>query len=255
MSDISENARKAGEAFAQLVAIVERLRNPGGCPWDADQTHVSLRQYLLEESYELLDAIDSGDSSGIEEEIGDILTQVAFHADIARREGRFDAASACLRVIEKLVQRHPHVFADGERLTNPEDVVERWDQLKRAESGRTSIVASLPPSLPALALAGSVQRRAANAGLPLPSGDQRTALFHPADGETDAQAERKAGTLLMQVAREIRDAGIDPEIALHSAAVELRSRVLRAEKLAGGVPLADLDEATRERVWNESQAY
>jgi XTP/dITP diphosphohydrolase len=254
MSEISENARKAGDAFAQLIAIVETLRDPGGCPWDADQTHVSLRQYLLEESYELLDAIDSEDSDGIEEEIGDILTQVAFQADIAHREGRFDAASACLRVIEKLIQRHPHVFVDGERLENPEDVVERWDQLKRDESGRTSIVASLPPSLPALALAGSVQRRAIKAGLPA-AAQGNLPVFVPKTGETDEKAEDRAGALLMQAAREIGDAGIDPEIALHAAAVDLRSRVLRAEKLAGGIPLADLDEVTRSRLWNESATH
>jgi len=254
MSEISDNASKAGDAFAELIAIVERLRNPGGCPWDADQTHVSLRQYLLEESYELLDAIDSGDSEGIEEEIGDILTQIAFHADIAHREGRFDAASACRRVVEKLIQRHPHVFAGAQQLTNPQDVVERWDQLKRAESGRTSIVASLPSSLPALALSGSVQRRAMKAGLPWPADNDRSPVFTPVQGESSAHTEKRAGKLLMQVAREIRDAGIDPEIALHSAAVELRSRVLRAEELAGDEPLADLDEATRIRVWIESEA-
>lgn len=253
MSEISMSARRAGDAFARLIATVERLRDPGGCPWDADQTHSSLRQYLLEETYELLDALDSGDSEGVEEEIGDILTQVAFHADIARRDGRFDAASAAEKVREKLIQRHPHVFGDGEQLTDPEEVVDRWEQLKRNESGRTSAVASLPSSMPALALAGSVQRRAVKAGLRWPERNSESRLFEPAVDEQKEAAEERAGEMLMQAAREVRQAGIDPEIALHSAAVALRERVLRAEALAGGVPLADLDDAERERVWREAE--
>ncbi len=252
MIEMSDYARESGEAFAELIATVERLRNPGGCPWDADQTHVSLRQHLLEETYELLDAIDSGSSEDVEEEIGDVLTQIVFHADIARRKSRFDAATAARKVNEKLVRRHPHVFADGEQLTDPEEVVDRWESLKRNESGRTSAVASLPASMPALALAGSVQRRTIKAGVQWPEQEPETAVFERGDGEPEEDAERRAAELLMQVAREVRQAGIDPEIALRTSAVALRNRVLRAEKLAGDVPLAELEDAERTRVWNEA---
>ncbi len=251
--EISDYARRAGDAFAELIATVEHLRNPGGCPWDADQTHRSLRQHTLEESYELLDAIDSGDEVGIEEELGDVLTHIGFHTDIARREGRFDAVSAAEKVREKLIRRHPHVFAGAEQITDPEAVVDRWEELKRNESGKTSAVASLPASMPALALAGSVQRRTIKAGLKWPETKPESSVFESREGESEEAAEARAAELLMQVSREIRQAGIDPEIALRTAAVTLRNRVLRAEELAGDAPLAELDDLERERVWVEAE--
>jgi MazG family protein len=254
MPDIekSEYARKAGDAFADLIATVELLRNPGGCPWDAEQTHLSLRQHLLEETYELLDAIDSGNSGDIEEELGDVMTHMAFHSDIARREGNFDAVSIAQKVQQKLVRRHPHVFTDDERLTDSEDVVDRWEKLKREESGRTSAVASLPAAMPALALSGSIQRRTIKAGLPWPPDRTEEPIFERQDNESDEQAEERAAHLLMKIAREVRQAGVDPEIALRTAAVALRDRVLRAEKQANGVPLADLEPATRENLWTQA---
>lgn len=212
MQDIekSDYARKAGDAFAGLVATVELLRNPGGCPWDAEQTHLSLRQHLLEETYELLDAIDSGNSNDIEEELGDVMTHMAFHSDIARREDRFDAVSIAQKVQQKLIRRHPHVFADDEKLTDSEDVVDRWEQLKREESGRTSAVASLPAAMPALALSGSIQRRTIKAGLPWPPDSTEEPIFERQDKETDERAEVRAAQLLMKIAREVRQAGVDP---------------------------------------------
>lgn len=247
--EISDYARRAGDAFAGLIATVEHLRNPGGCPWDADQTHRSLRQHTLEETYELLDAVDSDDFEGIEEEIGDVLTHIGFYTDIARREGRFDAVSATEKVRNKLVRRHPHVFAGAEQITDPDAVVDRWEQLKRNESGKTSAVASLPASMPALALAGSVQRRTIKAGVKWPESEPEKPLFERGEGESDEDAETRAADLLMQIAREVRQAGIDPEIALRTAAVSLRNRVLRAEEVAGDTPLAELSEKERERIW------
>lgn len=253
MSEISEYARGAGDAFADLIATIELLRNPGGCPWDADQTHVSLRQHTLEEVYELIDAIDSGDTEGTEEELGDLMTHIAFYTDIARREDKFDAVAVAQKVREKLVRRHPHVFGDEEQLTDPEEVVDRWERLKRGESGKTSAVGSLPASLPALALAGSVQRRTIKAHLEWPEDPSTTQLFQRDSGESDAEAEKRAADLLMQLAREIRQAGIDPEIALRTAAIDLRNRVLRAESIAGDTPLADLPDDERARAWKASR--
>ncbi len=254
MIEMSDYARQAGEAFAELIATVEHLRNPGGCPWDAEQTHKSLRQHTLEEVYELLDAVDSGDGDGTEEELGDVMTHIAFYTDIARRDGSFDAVTAARKVREKLVRRHPHVFAGAEQLTDPDAVVDRWEELKRGESGRNSAVASLPSSMPALALAGSVQRRTIKADLNWPEAQPTSTVFERKEGESEQGAEVRAADLLMQVAREVRQAGIDPEIALRTAAVALRNRVLRAEELAGDVPLAELKGAERDRVWNESKA-
>ena len=250
MSSHSEQATAAGAAFAELVAIVELLRDPGGCPWDAEQTHTSLRPNMLEETYEALEAIDSGDPRSLEDELGDIVTQIVFHADIARRDDNFDAASICNSVREKLVRRHPHVFGGDEALDNSDEVVDRWEALKRAESGgNRSIVGSLPIAMPALAYASSVQRRVMRAGLPWPEKHAMPLAFGKVDGESQEDGEERAGEYLMGVARQVHAAGIDPETALRKAAINLRDHVLRAEELAKGVPLADMDSRERDRTW------
>ena len=254
MSSQSEQATAAGAAFAELVAIVELLRNPGGCPWDAEQTHTSLRPNMLEETYEALEAIDSGDPRSLEDELGDIVTQIVFHADIARRNDNFDAASICNSVREKLVRRHPHVFGGDEALDNSDEVVDRWEALKRAESGgNRSIVGSLPIAMPALAYASSVQRRVMRAGLPWPEKHAMPLAFGKVDGESQEDGEERAGEYLMGVARQVHAAGIDPETALRKAATNLRDHVLRAEELAKGVPLADMDSRERDRTWDTAE--
>jgi len=251
----SEQARIAGEAFAELVATVERLRNPGGCPWDAEQTHVSLRPNLLEETYETLEAIDAGDPKGLEEELGDILTQIVFHADIARRVDDFDAASVCDAVRAKLINRHPHVFGGEDAVEDSDDVVDRWEALKRAESGgNRSIVASLPAVMPALAYSSSVQKRVMRAGLPWPEKHAMPLAFVSIEGQTTEEGEERAGRYLMAVARQVHAAGIDPETALRKATVKLRDHVLRAEEEAGDEPLAEMDGVKRAKIWDRTEA-
>lgn len=253
-SSQSDQAKAAGEAFAELVATVELLRDPGGCPWDAEQTHVSLRPNLLEETYEALEAIDSGDAANLEEELGDIVTQVVFHADMARRDGGFDAASVSNSVREKLIRRHPHVFGDDQSASSSEDVVDRWERLKREEAGgNRSIVASLPSAMPALAYASSVQRRVMRAGLPWPEKHAMPLAFGKIEGESLEAGEERAGEYLMAVARQVHAAGIDPETALRKAAIGLRDHVMRAEKQAGDTPLAELDDDERTRLWDATE--
>ncbi len=255
LSSQSEQATAAGAAFAELVATVELLRNPGGCPWDAEQTHSSLRPNMLEETYEALEAIDSGDLGSLEDELGDLVTQIIFHADIARRDDNFDAASICSAVRNKLIRRHPHVFGSDEALKDSGDVIDRWEALKRAESGgNRSIVASLPTAMPALAYSSSVQRRVMRAGLPWPEKHAMPLMFGKIDGESASDGEDRAGKYLMAVARQVQAAGIDPETALRKAAISLRNHVLRAEKLSEDVPLAELDDNERERIWDESES-
>lgn len=255
MSSQSDQANKAGTAFAELVAVVELLRNPGGCPWDAEQTHVSLRPNLLEETYETLEAIDSGDPASLEEELGDIITQIVFHADVARQEDNFDAASICDAVREKLIRRHPHVFGDDDAAENAEEVVDRWEALKRAESGgNRSIVASLPSAMPALAYSSSVQRRVMRAGLPWPEQHSMPLAFGSVEGESLEAGEERAGEYLMAVARQVHAAGIDAETALRKATVGLRDHVLRAEEQAGDTPLAEMDDASRRELWDDTEA-
>jgi MazG family protein len=253
-SSRSDQAKAAGEAFAELTATVELLRDPGGCPWDAEQTHVSLRPNLLEETYETLEAIDSGNPKSLEEELGDIITQIIFHADIARKEDNFDAASICDAVREKLISRHPHVFGDEDSVEDSEQVVDRWEALKRAESGgKRSIVASLPSAMPALAYSSSVQRRVMRAGLPWPEQHAMPLAFGSIEGESLEEGEERAGEYLMGVARQVHAAGIDAETALRKATVSLRDHVIRAEEVAGDDALAEMDDAERSKIWDETE--
>ncbi len=255
MSSLSEQAKLAGEAFAELIATVELLRDPGGCPWDAEQTHVSLRPNLLEETYETLEAIDSGDPKSLEEELGDIITQIVFHADMARREDNFDAASICNAVREKLIHRHPHVFGDEKAVDDSEEVVDRWEALKRTEAGGSrSIVASLPVAMPALAYSSSVQRRVMRAGLPWPEKHFMPITFGSIEGDSLEDGEERAGEYLMAVVREVYAAGIDAETVLRKAAVGLRDHVMRAEELAGDEVLAEMDDKDRTRIWDETKS-
>jgi len=254
LSSKSKQALAAGEAFSELVATVELLRDPGGCPWDAEQTHVSLRPNLLEETYETLEAIDSGISTRVEEELGDIVTQIVFHADIASREGLFDAASITRSVREKLVRRHPHVFGDDDDVDGSKDVLHRWETIKRMEAGgKRSIVESLPSTMPALAYSSSIQRRVMRAGLPWPEKHAMPLAFMKIDGESLEDGEERAGEYLMAVARQVDTAGVDPETALRKATLKLRDHVMRAEDLARDIPLPEMDSDDRFRIWDETE--
>ena len=238
-------------AFQFLVDTVSTLRDPSGCPWDAEQTHESLRPNLLEEAYEMVEAIENADPHALEEELGDVMTQIVFHADIARRNGDFDADSVCRKVTEKLIRRHPHVFGDGEKLDSGEDVVDRWERIKRQEAGGIrSIVASVPKALPALAQSAVLQRRAIRAGLPVGNNANKTPIFPERRlDESDNQLELRAGQFLAAAVRAVQDQGVNPETALLKINSKLRDRVLRAEELAEGTALAELEEPERNRIW------
>jgi uncharacterized protein YabN with tetrapyrrole methylase and pyrophosphatase domain len=243
-----EAAEYQGEAtFEELLAVVKRLRDPGGCPWDREQSHASLRQYLLEETYETLEAIESGEAQKLQEELGDLLTHIAFHADIASRAGEFDAARMLGAVIAKLVRRHPHVFGEGARLESAGQVVEQWEKIKRGEGGRESLVDGVPAAMPALALASALQKRAGKAGI----------VWEPADsgslgGDGVMEREARAGAHLWAAVQRVMETGVDPETALRSVALRFRERVRRAEALAGGRHLGDLPVAERQRLWVEA---
>ncbi|ERG64969.1 hypothetical protein L332_11010 [Agrococcus pavilionensis RW1] len=213
-------------ALDELVAVMARLRGPGGCPWDGEQTHASLAPYVIEEAHELVEAIEAGDDEHLREELGDVLLQVVFHADIARAEGRFDLEGVARALTEKLRRRHPHVFADV-AVDGVGDVVANWDAIKRAEKPeRDSALDGIPASLPALARAEKVIRRAGRAGLALP---EETA--------TDASApetEDELGRALLALARGAAERGLDAERALRTATRELEQRLRDAEAAASG---------------------
>lgn len=238
--------------FHQLVETVRQLRDPDGCPWDVEQTHASLRPNLLEECYETLEALETGAQDALKDELGDLLVQVVFHADIARRTGGFDADAVCEATHQKLRRRHPHVFGDAVAAASAEDVVDRWERIKREESGGTrSIVASVPRSLPAAAQASILIRRASRAGLDL--NEYAGSIAPPTGGSGRSDADETVwGSWLMSKVAEVQSHGIDPESALRSACRDLRNRVLRAERLADGTALSDLDETQRDAVWRDA---
>lgn len=213
----------------ELVATVALLRAPGGCPWDADQTHESLVQYLVEECWELIDAIEAGDRAEMLEELGDVLYQVLFHADIAAHTGdeRFDIDDVARHMTAKMVSRHPHVFGDREAET-ADDVVAFWEDLKADEKPhRTSVLDGVPRGMPALALARKVLAKAEKAGV--------TAQDAPwpavSDAATAAPAtEQELGRQLFELVASAREQGLDAERALRAAVREFEDEVRRAEQ-------------------------
>ena len=237
----------AGKTFEDLLRVVETLRDPGGCPWDAEQTHASLRSHLLEETYETLEAIESGEPAKLAEELGDLLIQVTFHIDMAARAGRFDSEEVISGVIDKLVRRHPHVFGGGEKMQDSAEVLDQWEDLKRRERGRRSIVESLPVSMPALSYAAAVMGRATKAGVPVdelaPAAD---------DGGANLASEYDAGRYLMGVTRRVEEAGHDPETALRSYGLELRNRIMRAEQAVEPRTLSELTADEMRTVWDQA---
>jgi tetrapyrrole methylase family protein / MazG family protein len=210
----------AGEV-AGFAAVVRRLR--AECPWDREQTHQTLRRHLLEEAYEVLEAIDHLDVEGgagfdaLEEELGDLLFQVVFHATLAAEEGQFTLADVAKGISDKLVGRHPHVFGDAEA-TSVEELTATWEQLKKAEKGRASVMDGIPATLPALLYALKVQKKAASEGV-----DWRTLLDLDLDLDLD-EPGGGVGLRLLELVAEAGAAGVDPETELRLAAERVRDR-------------------------------
>ncbi|MDX6731399.1 MAG: nucleoside triphosphate diphosphatase, partial [Baekduia sp.] len=207
-----------GAELLDAVAVMDRLRSPGGCPWDAEQTHASLLQYLVEECYELYQAIEDGDLHDMREELGDVLLQVLFHARVAAEDAAepFGIDEVAGDLVAKLVGRHPHVFAGTETIDTAERQEHRWDELKRAEKQRGSSVDGVPLGQPAVALAAKLTSRTAKAGLP-------AALLPSGSG---------VGEQLFALAAAAKLAGIDPEADLRAAARRFADAVRAAEQAA-----------------------
>lgn len=247
--------------FLGLRGVIARLRDPeNGCPWDLAQDHRSLRPHLLEETYEVLSALDRGDPAALREELGDLLMQVVLHAQIAQQAGEFDLDGVSESIRAKLVQRHPHVFGDAEAKT-PDEVVARWDELKAAErEDDASALEGVPPTLPSLARAQSLAGRAARRGFAWPDDEallgklteevRELASVLPVAGRS-AQAEEELGDLLFVIADFARRHEIDAESALRgaSAKFERRFRALERSLEAAGLDMRDLDVAELIRRW------
>ena len=247
--------------FQTLVDLVERLRAPGGCPWDREQTHQSLKRNLLEEAHEVLEAIDEGDPSVITEELGDLIVQIAFHADIAREAGQFSMGDVVERINRKLIRRHPHVFSD-EKVSDAREVERNWERIKaeeRAASGTSkSPVDGIPASLPALAASQLMQDRVARAGF---EWDDVSGVLDKISEEIEefrraASHEEKThelGDIFFSLVNLSRWVDAHAEDVLRQANARFRSRYLGMEDLAArrGVDFESLTLDGKEELWQE----
>ena len=250
--------------FDSLLATMRQLRDPqGGCPWDLQQTHASLRPTLLEETYETLDALDSGDPAAMAEELGDLLLQVVFHAQIGADERTFTIQDVVRRVNEKLQRRHPHVFGDAQA-DSAEEVKAQWEVIKAEErqaagQGERSALSGVPKAMPALAYAQAVQSRAARVGL---DGEHPNGMLARAqqglqrlqDASSQEQREQELGELLFAVVGAARSMGLEAEDALRGVSSRFSERFAHAEKLSRerGVPLNALPAPDREALWPQA---
>jgi MazG family protein len=247
---MAEQKLPAGAGFARLVEIMARLRAPDGCPWDREQTFDTIKQYLLEEAYEVMDAIDQKDWVGLSEELGDLLLQAVFFAQMASErpegEGRFDITDSLFAINSKLVRRHPHVFAEGEART-AEDVTRRWEEIKAeekagkepSEGGREpkGVLDGVPRSLPALVEASKIASRAARAGFDWENVEQvfdklreEVDELHEARSKgTPDQIEGELGDMLFVIVNIARFLRVDPEQALRKTNAKFRRRFAQVE--------------------------
>ena len=213
------------EAINRLVSVMDQLRSPGGCPWDAEQTHQSLARYLLEETYEVLEAMDQGDAAALREELGDLLLQVVFHARIAQEaDPSFTLDEIASGVVAKLERRHPHVFTDMEAQTS-EQLEENWAQIKRSEKQRTSVTDGVPKALPALQLATQLLYRSRKLDVDYEN-ESLTESVSELLGEVN---QEKIAELLVSAVQLARAQDLDPESCLRAAMGDYRSLVVAHE--------------------------
>lgn len=242
------------EKFNKLVSVMKRLRAPGGCPWDREQDYLSLRRYIIEEAYELVEAIEKNDTENMCEECGDLLLQVVFVSCMAEERGDFDICAVLDHLTDKLIRRHPHVFGDVD-VKNSEEVLKNWEQIKVGErKGRcddASLLAGIPRGLPALLRAYRIQERASKVGFDWPKGDPAPVmdkvreeikeLEEAMSSGTDNEVEEEIGDLMFAIANLSRHLNIDPETALHKACAKFSGRFRSVEESV----------SRSEREWND----
>ena len=263
--------KRVGQLFEDLVAVQARLRAPGGCPWDREQTHATLKTYLIEEAYEVLDALENANATELTEELGDLLLQVLFHADLAREAGSFDISDVITGIHDKMVRRHPHVFGDVKAATSSE-VLKNWAQLKAAEKRQRSPAKTLVPSaldgiprsLPALLEAYQMTRRAAQVGFDWENVEGIFAKMHEEiaelreaiDASDQGSAEDEVGDILFVAVNLARFLGFDPEVTLKHSNLKFKSRFqdMENEALRAEQRLAQLNKEELEMLWEAAKA-
>ena len=256
------DSKTTGERFEQLVAIMARLRGPGGCPWDREQSFDTIKPYLLEETYEVLEAIDKRDWPSLADELGDLLLQAVFFAQMAAEENKFRIDDSINAIVQKLIRRHPHVFADGSAKT-ADDVKRRWDEIKADEKKSKGepargLLESVPRTLPALVEAQQIASKAAgvgfdweNPGQVLDKLDEELRELALARGSgSQADIEGEIGDLLFVLVNLARFLKVDPEQALRKTNAKFRKRFAHVEAGAT-LPGATIDEM--EALWQEAK--
>ena len=249
--------------ISDLIRIMRILRAPDGCPWDRVQTHESIRQNFIEETYEAVEAIDKGDSPLLKEELGDVLMQVIFHSLMEEEAGRFDFNDVCNDVCQKLIIRHPHVFGNIEADT-PEEVLKNWDAIKmqtKSQKSTADSVDDVARSLPALMRAQKVQKRSAKSGMDFRSAEEaaqkvpeeQRELFAAIDSGDKAKIEEELGDLLFSVVNIARFAGVDAEQALYRSTDKFAKRFRAVEMLAKerGIDMKNAPDSLIDSLWEE----
>jgi tetrapyrrole methylase family protein/MazG family protein len=248
--------------ISALVDVMKRLRGQGGCPWDREQNHESLKPYLLEEAYEVLDAIDKNNDNALREELGDLLLQIVFHAQIAAEENRFTIEDVAGTIVEKLRRRHPHVF--GERkVKDSDEVLRNWEAIKKGE-GKESVLSGVPGGLPALLRARRVQEKAKRVGFDWDSIDgvmtkvneEMRELKEASESGDRARVDEEFGDLLFSLVNFSRFLRVDAEDSLRKTIDKFSTRFQRMERLAKERGKSSLESCTLEemdRLWEEAK--
>ena len=251
-----------GQSLPQLVEIMQRLLAPDGCPWDREQTLESLRPYVVEEAHEVVDAIDGGAPEELREELGDLLLQIVFQAELARAQGWFGPDDVVRAICEKLVRRHPHVFGD-QKVSGTAEVLANWEQIKAQEKAGRGVLDGVPKALPALLRAARMGEKAARVGFDWPDPPAARAKVDEELTELDAavldgdreRIEQELGDVLFALVSVARKLDVDPEAALRGTLDRFGQRVRWVEKHVKeqGQDLAALDEVALDRLWQQAK--
>jgi len=263
----TDMTQSPGVLFERLLDIMHRLRGPAGCPWDREQTRTSLKPYLIEEAYEALEAIEADSVDGLREELGDLLFQVVFHAEIGAERGEFTMADLLVRLGEKMIRRHPHVFGDAQVQT-PDQALTQWEAIKQREAEgqgrRRSVIDGVPRALPGLVRAQRIQSKAARVNFDWPDARAAWAKVEEEAAEASAalaagdrrQIEEELGDMMFSLVNVARLASLDAEEALQRAIEKFRRRFVTMEDdlNARGTSIASVSPEELERSWQAVKA-
>jgi XTP/dITP diphosphohydrolase/ATP diphosphatase len=267
--EVSPQPNALEQSFARAVKIMAQLRAPGGCPWDREQTFDSIRRYTLEETYEVLDAIERKDWPGLKDELGDLLLQVLFYAEMAQEEKLFTLQDVTDNLSEKLIRRHPHVFANREGAKTSAQVIQNWEEIKKSERGNVakeradSMLDEVPRSLPALMEASKLGSKAASIGFDWSDAapvfdklqEELDELRHAIASGEDAAKEEELGDVLFTVVNLARKLGVQSEFALRASNAKFRRRFAAMESfIPAEVSITELGSEGLEKLWNRAKS-